>query len=160
MTDCEQHRVGVGERGPCLLIEEAGAHCELVVMQEHTREAPRAALLRREAAVAHSSQPREQTPAGRARRRRRRQQVQVAHAVCAVLPRNQQLPPGSTDPHDHHQMPVPGPAWIWRVQQGVGLWQPLNAACLQDVPCFLAGRACNNDFNAWIKLSLSPFHSF
>ncbi len=26
----------------------------------------------------------------------------------------------------------------------VGLWQPLTAACLQDVPCLLAGKACNN----------------
>jgi hypothetical protein len=28
-----------------------------------------------------------------------------------------------------------GLAWIWRVQQGAGPWQPLLAACLQDVPC-------------------------
>ncbi len=35
-------------------------------------------------------------------------------------------------------------ACIWRVQQGIGPWQPPSAACLQDVPCLLAGKACND----------------
>ena len=42
---------------------------------------------------------------------------------------------------------VPIAPWIWRVQQGVGLWQPLTAACLQDAPCLLAGQACNINNN-------------
>ncbi len=40
-----------------------------------------------------------------------------------------------------------GLAWIWRVQQGVGIWQPSTAACLQDATCLLTGKACNNNNN-------------
>ena len=46
--------------------------------------------------------------------------------------------------HEHRAHGRSGLAWIWQVQQGVGLWQPLSAACLQDVPCRLAGTAFNN----------------
>ena len=42
-------------------------------------------------------------------------------------------------------------AWIWRVQQGVGLWQPFTAACLQDTPCSLAGKVCSNNSNTWSR---------
>ena len=38
-------------------------------------------------------------------------------------------------------------AWIWRVQCGVGLWQPPPAASLQDTPCLLAGKSFHNSNN-------------
>ncbi len=49
--------------------------------------------------------------------------------------------------HQSHYLPgIPLATAIrgsMRIQE-VGLWQPLPAACLQGVPCLLAGKTCDN----------------
>ncbi len=55
---------------------------------------------------------------------------------------------------EHRAHDLLGLAWIWRVQQVVGFWQLFTAACLQDVRCLLAGKACNNQ-NTGVNLKKS-----
>jgi hypothetical protein len=53
--------------------------------------------------------------------------------------------PGVVMNTEHRAHTRLGLAWIWRVQQGVGFWQPSPAACLPTHAHLLAGIVCNNE---------------
>jgi hypothetical protein len=46
-----------------------------------------------------------------------------------------------------------GLAWIWRVQEGIGFWQPSPAASLQQHLASLAGTACNSNNNNGVQVA-------
>ena len=85
-----------------------------------------------------------------ARKGRARLLLQPAPMSCLCRPKAWEgLAPASGGPYTEHRAHGwQGLAWIWQVQQGVGLWQPSTAACLQDAPCLLAGKSYINN-KAW-----------
>lgn len=87
-------------RGSCLVTDDR-PNAELGGPQHDMREAPRGRLSRRQAGAADAGHGCAQVPAAahtRRQRRRQRQQVQVSEAVCAVLPRYEQLLPAQPAP--------------------------------------------------------------